>query len=360
MLPELKGFLGNPSSVHSWGQEAKNLLSQSRTKVAEFFRVAPQEVVFTSGATESIHLFLHSLPPNAHIISTKSEHAAIYETILSSDNPKTFLSLDANGKISLAELENAIGPNSVLILSAANSETGIKIDLEKIACIAKKNQTPFFVDAVQIIGKEPFFPHKGISAFAISAHKFHGPKGIGALISRVPRRYPLVSPGGGQEGKKRSGTENLSGILALAQSLSILQKEGDFFEKAMRGLRDFFEEKLLKDVGDLIIHGKNQPRVCNTSNIAFLGVDGEALLIALDQRGIAASHGSACSAGALEPSRALSAMGIPKDILRSSIRFSLSRMNTEEEIVLAIREIRESVQKNRLLTGYKNTAGSTG
>ncbi len=339
MLADLSGPPANPSSTHSFGKQAKHLLTKAREQVAAFFSVSPKEVIFTSGGTESINQFLRGLPPKGHIITSTIEHAATHRTLqaLESQGLKvTYLPVGLWGAPLPEHVASAIRPDTQAIaLSAANSETGVKIDLEAIASIAQNQGIPFLLDAVCFIGKEPFTNHPGISAIAVSGHKFHAPKGIGALILRAPCKIAPLATGGAQEHMHRAGTENLSGILGLAEALQILATEQTPITEHLNDLRLRLEHGLKAKLPFIEIHGEG-PRISNTSSIAFAGIDGETLLIHLDMAGIAVSHGSACASGAQEPSRVLTQMGISHKLAASSLRFSVGRMNTREEIDLAI------------------------
>lgn len=331
MQADLGGLPLNPSSVHSLGQKARQHLQTARKDVATFFGFHPEEVIFTSGGTESINLFLRSLP-KGHILTSSIEHSAIDETLKALPSSITRLPVDLTGAVSPEQIQNAIRPDTLaIVLSASNTETGVKIDLPSIAQIALAHRIPLFIDAVSYVGKELLTPHPGITAIAISGHKFHGPKGIGALLVRSSFSLSPLITGGGQERMRRSGTENLAGILGLAEAIRILSTRQSSITAHIHSLRDHFEKTLQQAIPDLIIQGQG-PRICNVSNLAFPHIDGETLLLQLDLAGVAASHGSACSSGALEPSRVLLNMGLSRKQARSSLRFSFSRMNTLEEV----------------------------
>ncbi len=343
MLQDLSGPPANPSSVHFFGQRAKGLLLSARQKVATFFGALPEEIIFTSGGTESINYFLRTL--KGHVITTKIEHSAVLKTLEALHLDVTYVPVGPWGAPLLEQIEEAILPQtSAIVLSAANSETGVKIDLGAIAQLAERRNIPLFIDAVAHIAKEPFVLYPGISALSLSAHKFHGPKGVGALYLSSRIKLPPQITGGSQENAKRAGTENLAGILGLAEALQIFDPSSTH----LLNLRVRLEKGLFDEIPDIAMNGDG-PRICNTSNIAFLGVDGEALLMQLDLAGIAVSHGSACSSGSLEPSRVLTNMGMDRKRARSSIRFSLSRMNTEKEIDLVIGKTAQIVKQLREL-----------
>lgn len=350
MLQDLSGPPANPSSVHSFGQRARGLLAMARQKTAHFFGVKPDEVIFTSGGTESIHLMLHSLPEKGHLITTALEHSAVYKTVQSLEAKGwevTYLPCGLWGAPTPELVASEIRPNTkAFMFSASNAETGAKIDLEGIAKIAETHQIPFLLDAVAFIGKEPFSFPRGVSAVALSGHKFHGPKGIGALIARSSFKIHPELLGGSQEAKRRAGTENLAGILGLAEALSLFKDEEQKIAENLLGSRLHLEHGLKHQMKDVWIHGE-APRISNTVNAAFEGVEGESLLMHLDLAGIAVSHGSACSSGALEPSRVLMQMGVDKKLSRSSIRISLCRLTTREEIDRFLEVTAHLVQKLR-------------
>lgn len=352
MLADLKGPPANPSSVHWFGREAKNLLTAARHQSASFFQAQPEEIIFTSGGTESLNLMLRSLPPKGHLITTAIEHSASYKSIqaLEAEGMSvTYLPVGLWGAPLKEQIAGAIQHNTKAVaLSASNGETGVKIDLAAIASLCETHRIPLLLDAVSYVGKEILTMMPGISGIAISGHKFHAPKGIGLLYLRSSFKLTPLLTGGNQEYQKRAGTENLAGILGLAEALQILRESQKEITQHILDLRLHFENGLRREMGDLIIHGDG-PRLSNTSNIAFLGVDGETLLMHLDLAGIAVSHGSACSSGALEPSRVLTQMGIDKKTARSSLRFSIGRTNTREEIDRAIEICTSIVKKLRHL-----------
>lgn len=351
MMTDLSGPPANPSSVHFFGARAKKILQTARESVADFFGTLPEEVIFTSGGTESINLMLRGLS-KGHLITTNIEHAAVYKTIQSLETQGfsvTYLSCGLWGAPTVEQIKEAIRPDTkAIILFSANSETGIMIDLPAIAAVAQERDIPFFVDAVSHIGKEPLELPRGVSALACSGHKFHAPKGIGALILRTSIQLNSISTGGNQEFRHRAGTENLAGILGLTEGLKILGENQRFISQHLLDLRSHFECELLRSLPEIAINGLG-PRISNTTNIAFLGCDGESLLMHLDMAGIAVSLGSACSSGALEPSRVLTNMGLDKKTTRSSIRFSFGKFNTKEETDIALEKIVPIVKKMRSL-----------
>ncbi|MBM3184213.1 MAG: cysteine desulfurase, partial [Chlamydiae bacterium] len=348
MLQDLNGVPANPSSNHWFGQLAKSRLIDARQSISSYFQAKPSEITFTSSGTEAINLMLRSLKPNGHLITTSIEHPAMYRTIQTLEIQGlsvTYVPVGLLGAPLSSQIEEAIRPETKAIaLSLANNETGVKTDIQNIADLAGRYGIPLLLDCVSFIGKEPFPHHPAIQAIALSGHKFHAPKGIGLLWHRSSLKiFPLIT-GGNQEQLLRAGTENLSGILGLSEALKILSVDQPAITNHLMKLKERFENGLKNAISDVVINGDG-PRMPNTSNLAFLGVDGETLLIMLDQAGIAASHGSACSSGALEPSRVLLQMGIDKKRAKNSIRFSLSRLNTTEEIDQALEVIVPLVRK---------------
>lgn len=339
----LEQCYGNPSSIHSFGQEAKAALIKARQTLADLFGVRSQEILFTATATEALNLLLRGIfaaSPHGHIITSKGEHAAVYRTVeslVSQGIEATFLEIGPTGAPSIEALEKAIRPDTRLItLMAVNNETGVISDIEAFADLAVRHQIPFIVDGVALYGKMPFMLHPGVSAICFSGHKFHGPKGVGFSIVRKGLKWTTFLTGGEQEYGFRAGTENLPAIVALAESAKITQHSLDASLLHMHTLRAFFEEQIVSQLPNASINGQG-PRVANVSNICFDGVDGEALLMYLDLHGVAASLGSACSSGAIEPSRVLLEMGLSRKQALSSLRFSLSRFTTMEEIEQTIK-----------------------
>lgn len=335
MMEELYRSPSNPSSVHASGRRARSRLIVARETIAKYLKVIPHELLFTSSATEALTTLLLGLEIKGEIITSPLEHAAVYSTVnrLEKQGVKvTYLPTDAWGAIRITDLEKALSPSTqLIILNAVNSETGVKNPIDEIAALAYSKKIPFIVDAVALLGKELFAITRGVSAMVFSPHKFHGPQGIGCAWIRKQLPFKPLITGGAQEYSRRGGTENLAGIIGCAKAIELLESELPKASEHMQELRDLFEQKLKEKLPDIMINGQ-APRICNVSNITFPGIDGEALFIHLDKHGIAASIGSACSAGSIEPSRVLLNMGIDSKLARSTLRFSFSRMNTKEEI----------------------------
>ncbi|MCB1213345.1 MAG: cysteine desulfurase [Chlamydiia bacterium] len=346
--------LGNPSSYHSYGRRARNLIGEARTIVAEIFAVRPKQVLFCSGGTECLNqLLFHILnTQNGHIVTSQTEHAAVYHTIKRRAQQSdarwraTFLTPNPTGEIAVSAVEQAIAPDTRLIaLMAANNETGVLNPLEEIGHLVQGRGIPLLVDAVAYIGKAPFTSFNTASAVCFSGHKLNAPPGTGIAILRPPfdELTPLLY-GGPQEFGRRAGTENALSIYLAAQAL----KKAVNNEREVQGdtarRRDALVAKIRTALPSSIYHGEGAPHTCNVANLAFPGVDGETLLIHLDQLGVMASHGSACQSGALEPSRVLLGMGIERSLVEASIRFSLSPMTTDDEIDRAAHIIIRAVE----------------
>lgn len=351
----LRSYPGNPSSPHSFGRKSRYLLLQARETIAAYLKVQPREIIFTSGGTEGANMVIRGIlsacDPNSHIVTSNLEHACVYSLInLLCDEgcQATFLPGCVYGAVLPQDVAEAIQPNTKLIaLMAVNNETGVKTDIQAIAQIAEQAKIPFFVDGVALLGKETFEIPSGVSAMAFSGHKFHAPKGCGFVYIKSNLKLRPLMVGGEQENNRRGGTENLADIAGMAKAVKRMEYALPEASKKMLELRMHFEKSLKRNLGDIVLINGEGERVCNTVNIAFSGVDGETLLLALDLEGIAASHGSACASGAMEPSRILLNMGLPLKRVRESIRFSLSRFTTQEEIDRAISTITLLVQNKK-------------
>lgn len=354
IVENLRSIYGNPSSTHAFGQEAQRCLKKARQQIADSLGVRSSEIIFTSGGTEGASMVMRGflddvLEGRGHHITSNLEHSCVLAVAKYFEKKgirTTFLSPGLKGAPAAEDVQSAMRSDTCLIsLMAVNNETGIKTDINAIASLAKEAKIPFFVDGVGLLGKEIFTIPEGVSAMSFSGHKFHGPKGIGFVFIRHGIRLtPLIM--GEQEFQRRGGTENLSGIVGLSEAVRLAYEMLPSSVQKMYTLREHFEKGICHRLSGIQINGLG-PRVSNTVNIAFLDVDGESLLTLLDRQGVAASHGSACASGALEPSRVLVNMGIPSNTVRASLRFSLSRMTTFEEINTAIDIIASSVERLR-------------
>ncbi|MCA5006498.1 cysteine desulfurase family protein [Sphingobacterium bovistauri] len=355
MLPFLREDYGNASSLqHRMGRTAHQAIEQARQSLAKYFGCSPHEIYFTSGATESVNLVLRGIfdryqSIGKHIITTKSEHKAVLTTLEGLEKKGaeiTYLSVDANGNINLLDLESSIRKDTILIcLMHANNETGIIHPIEEIAQIAIKNQVLFFSDTTQAIGKVQInYFSSGVDICCFSAHKLHGPKGIGGVFIRRKSRPIQIEPlitGGKQEKSLRGGTYNTPAIVGMGKAFEITNKNNIEVEK----LRNYLEQRLTQEIEETIIHSQIASRLSNTTNILFKHVKSAELMPKLAN--IAVSSGSACVSGDRDPSHVLLSMGISPEDAQCSIRFSLSKYTTIEELDSTINEIKSTVQKIR-------------
>ncbi len=344
----LRSQFGNASSVHAFGQAAKAALDDARGSVAALVGGEPSEIVFTSGGTEADNLAIRGVAEAApadrrHLIASAIEHEAVLHTLkaLSARGWRTtLLPVDSRGVVDPAELERALTPETALVsIMHANNEIGTLQPIAELAGVARANGVRVHVDAVQSAGKVPLDVRAlGIDFASISAHKFNGPKGAGALWVRRGSRVVATMTGGRQERNRRAGTENVPAIVGLGVAARIATEELESTATGYHTLRDRLESGILERVPGTVVNGAPAPRVPNTTSMSFDGVEAEALLIALDLEGVAVSTGSACSSGTLEPSHVLRAMGFPARRVQSSIRFSVGLGNTAAEIdhVLAV------------------------
>jgi cysteine desulfurase len=354
MLPCFAETFGNPSSIHGCGRRALSALKKARERVAALLDCLPTEVVFTSGGTEGDNLALKGMmSPGDHIIVSAIEHSAILGTCMWLEQigcEVTRVGVNGNGQIEPESVRRALRKNTRMIsIMMANNETGVLQPVEEIGKIAAEADVWFHTDAVQAAGKAPISVKSiGCDLLTISAHKFHGPQGAGALFVRrgTPLRPQLH--GGHQEKGRRTGTENVAGIAGLGR-VSEIARNGlsDGSMQRIGTLRDRLEDAVVDRVPETRIHGKSVPRVPNTTNILFERVGGDALVMALDELGIAASRGAACTAGEADPSSVLMAMGLTGEQSRSSLRFSLGKLNTGEEIERVISVLPGAVQHLR-------------
>lgn len=342
MLPFYTEQYGNPSSIHRFGSQIGEKITEARARVAALLGAAdPVEVVFTSCGTEgdnaAIRSMLEAQPEKRHIVTTKVEHPAVLglcQHLEKKGYRVTWLNVDHDGNLDLDELRAALtGDTALASIMWANNETGVIFPIAEIGAIVRAARIPFHVDAVQAAGKIPLHVSElPIDLLTISGHKFHGPKGVGALYVRRGITFSPFMIGGHQERNRRAGTENVAGIIGMGKAAEIalgrLAADCDYVEK----LRDQLESLLLTSCPESRVNGSRVNRLPNTLNISFRYLEGESVLVLLDQQGICASTGSACTAGSSEPSHVLRAMGVPADWLQGAVRFSLSRFNNEAEV----------------------------
>ncbi len=364
MRPYFGERFGNASSIHGFGQDARSAVERSRESVAALLGCRASEIVFTSGGTESDNLAIAGLvKPGDHIITSTVEHHAVLFACKHAQETGievTYLPVDGRGLVDPDDVRRAIRPNTKLIsIMMANNETGVIQPVEEVGKIAAEAGVLFHTDAVQAVGKIPVDVNRiGCHALSLSGHKFHAPQGVGALYVRKGARIQPLFHGGRHERSRRAGTENVPGIVSLGKAAE-LAKQG-FTEGAntkMAALRDELERRMLNAVEEAGVNGEGASRVPNTSNIYFHHIEGEAMVIALDLKGLAISTGAACASGAIEPSHVLTAMGMRGDRARGSIRFSLGKQNSAEDIVFALTLVPAVVERLRALSPYYSKVG---
>ena len=364
MIPFFKEEYGNAFSLHLFGRETGKAVSESRKVIADLLGVIPEEIIFTGSGTEGDNLAIRGVARayknrGKHIIVSSIEHPGVRNTCkdLGKEGYEiTVLNVDENGVVDLEQLKSAIKDETILIsVMHANNETGVIQPIEEIGKIAKENKILFHVDAVQSMGKLPIDPKgMGIDLLVFTAHKFYGPKGVGALYVRNGVRLGKVITGGGQERKLRPGTTNTPLIVGMAKALEKAYAEREEENKRVGALRDYFEEEISKRIPEIVINGKNVPRLSGTSSVTFKYVEGESILLSLSMKGIAVSSGSACSSDELQASHVLLAMGIPEEFAHGTIRFSLGKYNTKEEIDYTIEAVTEVIGKLRMMSPLWN------
>ena len=341
MMPLLASDWGNPSSAYEFGRKVATLIDEARAKAAALIGANPQEIVFTSCGTESINTAMHSAVTTQlekrHLVTTSVEHSATanYSQYLQKRGyDVTFLPVESDGSLDLHLLERAIRPDTAMVsVMWANNETGVIFPIEEIAAICQSKDVLFHTDAVQVAGKLKIDVHGlGVDFLSLSAHKLHASKGIGLLYVRRHTKYQPYVIGGHQEHGRRGGTENVPYIAGFGVACDMAMRNVEVENTHVRALRDRLEDAILKKVPDTSRNGAKEPRLPNTSNIAFEGLEAEALLLALDQLGICASSGSACTTGSPEPSRVLTAMGLNYSRAKGSVRFSLGIYNTGDDV----------------------------
>lgn len=357
ILPYFREYYGNASSIYSIAKESKKALEAARAKVAAAIGATPDEIYFTAGGSESDNMALRgvvnaSKKEKKHIITTKIEHHAILHTaefLETKGVDVTYLNVDEFGKISLEELENAICPETVLIsVMFANNEIGTIQPIAEIGEIAKKHGVLFHTDAVQAVGHVPIDVEKlQVDLLSMSGHKLGAPKGIGAIYIRKGTRISPLIFGGAQEKKLRAGTENIAGIVGLGKAAELAVAEMEETTKKLIALRDKLIHGILESIPDSRLNGHPIDRLPGNCNISFSYIEGESLLLLLDALGIAASSGSACTSGSLDPSHVLMAIGLPHEIAHGSLRLTIDRENTEEQVDFILEKLPGLVQRLR-------------
>lgn len=360
MLPFYKDGFGNASSIHSFGREAKVALEESREKVAKFLNADPLEIYFTSGGTESDNLAAKGVAwankkKGNHIITSQIEHHAVLESckFLEKEGYEiTYLPVDKYGLVDHEELKKSIKKESVLVsIMHANNEMGTIQPIAELAGLAKEKGVYFHTDAVQSTGKMKIDVNElNVDMLSLSAHKFYGPKGVGALYIRRGVRLTPLAHGGHHEKSRRAGTENVPGIVGLAKALEIAHADMQEEERRLKSLTETFFKKVTERIPDVFMNGHPVLRIPNTMNLSFKGVEGESIILNLDLKGIGVASGSACTSGSLEPSHVLSAMGVPGDLAQSSLRFSFGRSNTIDDVNYVVEVLPEIISKLRAMS----------
>ena len=361
MRPFLTTQWGNPSSIYRAGQDVRKAVEDSREQVCSLLNAEPREIIFTSGGTESDNTAIKGVALNrgkGHIVTSAIEHPAVLKVVEWLEKQgftATYVPVGPDGIVDPADVKKAIRPDTIIVsLMHANNEVGTLEPIEEVASIAHEAGAVFHTDAVQTVGKVPIdVKRMGIDLLSMSAHKIYGPKGSGILYVRKGVKFDPCVHGGHQEWGRRGGTENVAGIVGLGRAVEIARAEMAAEAKRVKMLRDRLEAGLTRTITDMFFNGHREKRLFNTASVCIRYVEGEAMLLNLDIRhGIAASSGSACTSGSLEPSHVLLAMGIPAEVAHGSLRFSLGRGTTEAEIDKVIEALPPIVEKLRAMSAF--------
>ncbi len=361
MVPFLGEFYGNPSSMHSFGGQVAAHIKGARTQVAELLGAEPEEIIFTSCGTESDNTAVLSAlavrPGKRRMVTSRVEHPAIKalgERLVKQGYQVVEIPVDNAGNLDMDEYRKSLTPDTALVsLMWANNETGVVFPVEEAAALAKERDILFHTDAVQAVGKIPIDMRKNaIDMLSLSGHKLHAPKGVGVLYLRRGTEFSPFLVGGHQERGRRGGTENTPSIIALGKACELAARNMEAENGHVRRLRNKLEDGLLAAIPHSRVNGNPMSRLPNTTNISFEFIEGEGILLLLDEHGICASSGSACTSGSLQPSHVLRAMGVPFTMAHGSIRFSLSIYNTEDEIDFVIAKLPPIVERLRSLSPY--------
>ena len=362
MMPYITENYGNPSSIYKIGRENRKAVEEAREQVAKALNCESNEIYFTNGGSESYNTAIRGIAyayknKGNHIITSKIEHPAVLETCKQLEKEGfevSYIGVDENGIIKLDELKNAIKPTTTLIsIMFANNEIGTIEPIEEIGKIAKENNIFFHTDAVQAVGNVEIDVKKlNIDALSMSGHKFYGPKGIGALYVKKGIKFEKLINGGHQERNKRAGTENVAGIVGLGKAIELAYQELDEHNKKIKQLRDYYVEQVKAKIPYIRINGDETKRLPGNSNISFRFIEGEGLLLNLDLKGICASSGSACTSGSLDPSHVLLAIGLPHEIAHGSLRISIGKYNTKEEVDYLVENLVEIIGRLREMSPF--------
>lgn len=357
MIPYFTINYGNPSAIYQVGREAKRGMDKARQRVADAINCNMHEIYFTSCGSESDNLAIKGVAyankeKGNHIITTKIEHHAVLnscQTLERQGFKVTYLNVDENGTVNIQELLNSITENTILIsIMFANNEIGTIEPIEKIGKIARDKNILFHTDAVQAIGNVRIDVQKlNVDLLSMSGHKFYGPKGIGALYVKDGVNFEKIQDGGHQEKNKRAGTENVAEIVGLGKAIELIYDEFDQYNKKLRDLRDYYFSEVEKKIPDIKINGDRENRLPGNANISFKGVNAQKLLFSLDELGICASAGSACSTGDSEPSHVLTSIGLSKELSSSTLRTSFGYSNTKEDIDFLVESLQNLVAELR-------------
>jgi cysteine desulfurase len=360
MRPYFMEEFGNASSIHGYGRVARVVIEESRQKIAAILQCAPDEIVFTSGGTESDNLAIKGgawakKDSGKHIITSAIEHHAVLEScryLKKTGFEVTYLKPDRLGRIASETLKQAIRSDTILIsIMHANNETGVIQDIPSMSKIALESGIAFHTDAVQSTGKIPYsIPELGIEMLSISAHKFYGPKGVGLLYIKKKTKIMPLNHGGSHENNKRAGTENVPGIVGLAKALEVAQRDLLDETNRLAKIKSIFVDGVKKRIRDIEIIGDQQNCIPNTVCISFKGIEGESIVLSLDLKGIAVSSGSACSSGSVNASHVILAMGIPPEQAHGIIRFSFGRTNSESDIVYILDVLEQEIARIRSIS----------
>ncbi len=368
MLPYFSDLYGNPSSMHTFGGQVAGKIREAREQIAALIGASPDEIIFTSCGTESDNAALRSAlaahPEKRHIVTSRVEHPAIKALVthLAERGYRiTELPVDKNGLLDLGQLAESLAPDTAVVsLMWANNETGVIFPVEKAAELARERGILFHTDAVQATGKIAIDMRKNaIDMLSFSGHKLHAPKGIGVLYVRRGTRFSPLLIGGHQERGRRGGTENTPSIIGLGKACELAARHLETENTVVRRLRDRIETTLLARIPNARVNGDGEQRLPNTTNISFEFVEGEGILLLMNEHGICASSGSACTSGSLQPSHVLRAMGVPFTMAHGSIRFSLSVYTTEEEIDFTVDKLPPIIERLRGMSPYWTAAGQS-
>ena len=357
MMPYLIENYGNASSIYKLGRISKKAIEESREKIAKSINANPEDIYFTAGGSESDNTIIKGVAyfnksKGNHIITSKIEHSAVLETCKQLEQEGfevTYINVNNNGIIDLEELKKSIAENTILIsIMFANNEIGTIQPIKEIGEIARKHKIVFHTDAVQAIGSVPIdVKELNIDSLSMSAHKFYGPKGIGALYVKNGIKFRKLIAGGHQEKDKRAGTENVAGIVGMGKAIEIATNNIEKHNEIIQRLRDYYISEIRENIPNIKINGDLEKRLPGNANISFESIKGDSLIFNLDLKGICASSGSACTSGSIDPSHVLKAINVPEKFLDNSLRISIGKYNTKEEVDYLIKNLTEIVNRLR-------------